>query len=162
MIVGNGDLASVLQDNPKKLFFASGVSNSSEDREFQYEREKNLLKFQRKDLQIVYFSSLAVFTTDTRYFRHKLEMENLVKEFPHYAIVRIGNISWGDNPNTLINSMRYRLHNKLELNVRDEYRYIVDEEEFLYWVGLLPEWNCEMNITGKRMKVWDVVRTYCI
>jgi hypothetical protein len=41
-IVGNGDIASVLVDYPNRLFFASGVSNSLETREEEYQKEKDL------------------------------------------------------------------------------------------------------------------------
>ena len=44
MIVGNGSIASVLEDRDDLVFFASGVSNSSCADEKEYERELNLLK----------------------------------------------------------------------------------------------------------------------
>ena len=157
MIVGDGDIASVLTDREGFLFFASGVSNSQEMRESEYQREADLLMSQNKDLHLVYFSSLAVFEKDTRYFRHKKHMENLVKtNFPKHTIVRIGNITWGTNPRTLINDMRAHPNRP----IRDEWRYIVDVDEFLYWINLIPDWNCEMNVPGKRMKIKEVVDVY--
>lgn len=157
MIVGHGDIASVLTDREDRLFFASGVSNSQETRKSEYEREKKLLLSQDKYRHIVYFSSLSVFYTDTLYAQHKLRMEKLIKEnFKHYTIIRIGNIDWGTNPNTLINYLRAHP----EAEIRDVYRYVIDKEEFLYWVNLIPEWPCEMNIVGTRMKVIDIWRKY--
>lgn len=104
MVVGNGDIGSVLPEEKDLLFFASGVSNSQETREEEYEREFKLLLEQPRDAHLVYFSTLAVFYGDTRYVAHKLFMESTIKkEFPHYTIVRIGNITWGTNPHTLIN-----------------------------------------------------------
>jgi len=108
-IIGHGDIASALQDDPGRLFFASGVSNSLETRESEYQREKDLLSRQTRDLQIIYFSSLAIFYLETRYTQHKMEMEALVKEFPCYAIMRLGNITWGSNPHTLINALKGRV-----------------------------------------------------
>src|SRR3990167_9943118 len=108
-IFGRGDIAMALVDHPGRLFFASGVSNSLETRESEYQREKDALATQTRELQLVYFGSLAVFYSDTRYTRHKLEMESLVKEFPSYAIVRLGLITWGDSPSTLINHLRGEL-----------------------------------------------------
>ena len=64
---------------------------------------------------------------------------------------------WGKNPHTLLNFFRNKLKNEEEFEIKDVYRYLVDKEEFLYWVGLAPEWNCEMNIIGKTMKVKDIV-----
>jgi hypothetical protein len=63
--------------------------------------------------------------------------------------VRIGNITWGDNPHTLINY----LSSHPNAEIRDEYRYIVNKEEFFYWMDLLPARNCEISIPGKRLKV---------
>lgn len=157
MIIGEGDIASVLPDRDDLLFFASGVSNSQETREAEYGRELDLLLEQNPDAHIVYFSSLAVLDGTSRYIQHKREMEVTVKrEFDSYTIVRIGNITWGTNPNTLINYLR--AHPEAER--RDEYRYVVDQDEFLYWIGKIPEWNMEMNIPGKRMKVEQIYDEY--
>ena len=167
MIIGNGDLASVLKevDNDKFLFFASGVSNSKETRLSEYEREEKLLKrllFSRdKPKHVVYFSSLCVFYSGTTYAQHKKDMESLVKEnFDHYTIVRIGNITWGSNPHTLINFFKNKINQGESFEIQDVYRYIVDKDEFLHWIGMIPNWNCEMNIPGRRMLVKDVIDEY--
>jgi len=159
MIVGSGDIASVLPERDDLLFFASGVSNSSETRESEYQREIDLLLEQDNTQHIVYFSSLAVLDGTSRYIQHKREMERLVKMcFLDYTIVRIGNITWGNNPHTLINYLRANP----DAEIRDEYRYIVDEDELLYWISLIPKWSCEMNIPGKRMKVKEVHDEYVV
>lgn len=162
MIVGHGDIASVLPDRDTVIFFASGVSNSRETRESEYKREKELLLNQDKDKHLVYFGSLSVFyNKESRYTAHKKEMEDLVKAtFPHYTIVRIGNITWGKNPHTLINYFRNARKNGRKIEIWDTYRYLVTKQEFLYWIGLIPDWNCEMNIIGKRMKVSQIVKRY--
>jgi hypothetical protein len=159
-IVGNGDLAGALRevDRPDRLYFVSGVSNSQETRESEYKRERDLLLDQRRDLYLVYISSLAIYYSDTRYTRHKLDMESMVTlNFPQYTIMRLGNIDWGTNPHTLINYLRD--HPNAEL--RDEERYICTQDEFLHWVNLIPDFNSEMNITGKRMKVKEIYDEYC-
>jgi len=162
MIIGHGDIASVLPDRNNRLFFASGVSNSLEKRESQYRREKNLLLEQNRKSHIVYFSSLAVLYGKNRYVQHKREMESLIKqEFPRYAIMRIGNITWGTNPHTLINFFHNQLKAGKPVEIKNTYRYIIDKEEFLHWVGMIPDWSCEMNITGRRMKVREIVDEYC-
>jgi nucleoside-diphosphate-sugar epimerase len=140
------------------LWFVSGVSNSGEMRASEYQREVSLLLRQDTSLHIVYVSSLCVFYSDTPYARHKRMMEKLIKQtFKRHTIIRIGNITWGDNPHTLLNFLRKKIRNKEPFEIRDVYRYIVDKDEFLYWLRLVPEWNCEMNIPGKRMKVCEVV-----
>ncbi len=162
MIVGNGDVASVLPKKSRKLFFASGVSNSLEKRESQYRREKNLLLRQNRKSHLVYFSSLAIFYGQNRYVKHKLEMEDIIRtEFPRHAIMRIGNITWGTNPHTIINFFRTQIKKGQKLKIQDTYRYIIDEDEFLHWINLIPDWSCEMNIPGRRMKVSEIVDEYC-
>ena len=80
MIIGNGDIASVLKDRKSRLYFASGVSNSHEKRESEFTREKNLLLKQDRKLHLVYFSTLAVFYGDNRYVKHKRYMEELIRQ----------------------------------------------------------------------------------
>lgn len=169
MIVGRGDIATALQEAPgcfqnapERLFFASGVSNSLETRESEYQREKDLLATMPRDIPIVYFSSLAIFYSKTRYTQHKLEMEALIKEFPAYCIIRLGNITFGRNPHTLINHFRTQYQSGKPLEIQNVYRYIVDKDEFLHWVSLIPDFNCEINAPGRRMKVKDVVKEYVL
>ena len=157
MIVGSGDIASVLPNRDDLLFFASGVSNSQCTDEKEYDREVRLLMSQDDRAHIVYFSSLGVMWSDTRYFQHKRYMEALVQEnFPVYTIVRLGNIDFGTNPNTLINYLRTHP----EAEIKDEYRYIVGKDELLHWINLIPEWPCELNVPGERLKVKDIYERY--
>lgn len=161
MIIGNGDIGSVIKDRKGFIFFASGVSNSRETDESEYQREEVLLLKQDPSQHLVYFSSLAIFSNDTRYLEHKRTMEKIVKNyFKHYTIVRLGNIDWGDNPHTLINYFRNQIRKGETLEIKDEYRFIVDKDEFLYWMNLIPEWSCEMNIPGRRLKVKEVIEKY--
>lgn len=162
MIVGNGDVASALKKlsppHSNLLFFASGISNSQCVDEKEYHREYELLLDQPKDKHLVYFSSLAIFYSDTPYTRHKKYMEGRIKRmFANYTIVRLGNIDWGTNPHTLINYLR--AHPDAE--IRDEYRYVIGQEEFLHWMSLIPRWDCEMNCPGKLMKVKEIKDEYC-
>ncbi len=158
MVVGNGDIASVLTDRPGFTFFASGVSNSQGDLKDEYTREFGLLLKQPVNSHLVYFSSLAVFEADTPYLRHKHMMEQSVHAmFSEFTIIRIGNIAWGSNPHTLINYLKAHP----DAPIQDVYRYIVDLEEFLYWMDRIPLWSCEMSIPGKRMKVQEVKDVYC-
>lgn len=162
MIAGHGDIVGAIADRPDLLFFASGVSNSSEIRESEYRREIELLWHQDHSMHIVYFSSLCIFYSDSRYASHKRTMEDLVKWwFNRYTIMRLGNITWGTNPHTLINFIRNQIRNRQSIEIQDAYRYIVDREEFQHWLGKIPNWSCEINVPGRRMKVRDIVREYC-
>lgn len=155
MIIGTGDIAGALIDRPDVTFFASGVSNSSCTDIDKFQREIDLLMDQRRSTHLVYFSSLCIYWSDTEYADHKRYMEWLIKQhFPAYTIVRLGNISWGSNPNTLINYMRSHLN----APIRACYRHIIDKNEFQYWMRLIPVGKAsEMNIPGKMWFVPELV-----
>ena len=164
-IIGDGDIASALEGCGKKgmLFFASGVSNSQETRESEYQREKDLLLAQDRSKRLVYFSSLCIFhSPDSRYAQHKREMEELIKDnFDQWTIMRLGNITWGSNPNTLINHFKYQRMLGESLTIMDTERYIMDKEEFRHWVGMIPQdRNVEMNITARRMNIREIVEEF--
>lgn len=154
-IIGHGDIASVLVDRPGITFFASGVSNSLGMTAEDHERELKLLMRQDKEHHLVYFSSLCVYYGKGRYFHHKQFMEDTVKSyFKRWTIVRLGNITWGKNPHTLLNYLRDRP----DAERRNEIRYLVDKEEFLHWMEKIrPEVNDIMNIPGKMVNVKDLV-----
>ena len=77
-------------------------------------------------------------------------MENLIKEyFKHYTIIRLGNITWGDNPHTIINYFKKCKGEGIVPEIKDEYRYLIDEFEFKHWLKMIPDFNCEMNIPGR-------------
>lgn len=154
MVIGHGDIASVLPDRPDVLFFASGVSNSSCMDEKEYDREIILICHQDTDMHCVYFSSLCVYEPETRYAQHKIAMEGYVKRlFKSYTIIRIGNIDWGKNPHTLISYLKAHP----EAEVKEVWRHIVSKEEFLYWIGKIRVGEREeMNITGRMVWVPDL------
>ncbi|MFA5990492.1 MAG: hypothetical protein WC803_12925 [Sphingomonas sp.] len=160
MIIGHGDISSVLPERDDLLFFASGVSNSREDRESEYTREIDLLHAQDRDKHIVYFSSLCVFDKKSRYSQHKRRMELMISIiFETYTIIRIGNITWGSNTNTIINFLKDKIQKGEQYTVEDVYRHILSKEEFLYWIDRIPSWSCEMNIPGKMMMVSEIVES---
>lgn len=162
MIIGNGDIAKVLPDRDDFIWFASGVSNSLETRSSEFSREKDLLFTfaDERERKLVYFSTLSIFYKDSPYTRHKKKMEQYVKMFPKYTIIRIGNIDWGTNPHTLINYLRNKRLRGEPLDIQNVYRYIIDQEEFIYWLSLIPDFNCEMNVPGKKMTVQEIADTY--
>lgn len=168
MIIGRGDIASAIADvpsldRPDRIYFASGVSNSQETRNEAYEREAQLLVQQDPTKHLVYFGSLSVFYADTRYAQHKRTMEGLVRtHFLRYTIMRLGVIDWGNNPHTIINFMRNEHKAGRPLRIENTYRYVLTIGEFHHWLGLIPEWSCEMNVTGTRMTVGDIVRHYVL
>jgi UDP-2-acetamido-2,6-beta-L-arabino-hexul-4-ose reductase len=164
MILGKGDIASVLNDREGAIYFASGVSNSqcSDEKEFERERElfmEIFLKYGHLGYCFFYFSTLSIYTKVSLYTLHKMRMENLVKaSYPNYNIIRIGNITWGQNPNTFINYFKQCIQAGIPYAVRDEYKYLINEKELLTLTDHLPlAGKHEISVTGKIVKVQDVV-----
>lgn len=163
MIIGSGDIASVLNDRDGITFFASGVSNSNETRDGEFEREKTLLLKQDKSICLVYFSSIAIDIKEkyegSRYLRHKKEMEDLIKSnFKNYTIIRIGNISWGTNPNTFLNYIKTKIKNKEAVHILDEYKFMLDKEQLLLLTDNIPQnGKSEISVFGKMKKVKDLL-----
>lgn len=161
MIVGDGDVAKALKevDRDDLLFFASGVSNSKETSKAEFDKEKELLFetfWANPDKRIVYFGSLSIFYSDTPYAKHKRRMETYIKIFNKYTIIRLGNIDWGVNPNTIINYLKAHP----EAEIWDVYRYVITKDEFLHWIRMIPTFNCEMNCPGQRLKVKEIKEKY--
>lgn len=165
-IIGSGDIASALKETSailvdSRLYYASGVSNPNEMRESEYLREKDLLAKQRKDLQIVYFSSLNVHYSKTRYSEHKREMEKLVRRlFPYFAIARIGIITWGNNPNTTINFLRGKVIRGEPFQIREVTRDVLEKSEFIRQVNLMPKHNCVVEFHGQIMTELEIFKKY--
>ena len=98
MIVGKGLIASLFAEDDRKdiIFFASGVSNSLEDRPEEFSREEKLIKKtieENQDKTFVYFSTCSVYDsskTVSDYVLYKLKMEQLVKNScDKYLILRV-------------------------------------------------------------------------
>jgi hypothetical protein len=144
MIVGRGDIASILNDREGAIFFVSGVSNSLEKRESEYERERKLLSEQDKTKCIFYISSITIDNKEkfevSRYLQHKKEMEDYIKNnFENYNIIRIGNITWGSNPNTFLNYIKNKIQNNESFFVSDEYKFMITEKELLLSAPFITE-----------------------
>lgn len=165
MIIGNGDIASALKENKDfetskdTIFFAAGVSNSKETSNEAFFRELDLLNQQEAIKHLVYFSSLSIYHTQSPYTLHKINMEKFVrKTFITSTIIRLGNITWGTNPNTFINNLTAKIKNNEEFAIYDEYRYLCSKEELLHWLKVIPTNESNIiSITGTMIKVQDVV-----
>jgi hypothetical protein len=161
MIVGRGDIASVLNDREDAIFFVSGVSNSNETRESEFMREIELLDKQDKTKCLFYFSSITVddISKNSQYLEHKRKMELLIKSnFENYNIIRIGNITWGSNPNTFINYIKNKKSKGESVEIKDEYKYVIDKEQLVLLTDNLPT-NGQNTICvfGRMAKVAELV-----
>jgi hypothetical protein len=144
MIIGRGTIASIIEDKENFIYFATGNSNrnplTDESKQKEIERVKSFIG--TADM-FVYFSGLNIyFAPDTEYAKFKVEMEKLVKEsFENYCILRLGSVTWGNNPNTLYNFLKNKITNNQELEVQDTYRYSNDRDDLIHWISLIPSYG---------------------
>ena len=140
MIVGKGLIASefIKADNDDVIFFASGVSNSSEICSKQFDRERALIENTiqlNKDKLFVYFSTCSIYDSskyNSPYVLHKLHMEEIIKENSvKYLILRVSNaVGKGGNPNLLMNYIYKQIKEGNKLNVHlNATRNLIDVED---------------------------------
>jgi hypothetical protein len=161
MIIGRGDIASILNDREGAIFFASGVSKSTETKESEFKREIELLDKQDKTKCLFYFSTIALddLSKNSEYHNHKRKMESLIKSnFKNYNIIRIGNITWGSNPNTFINYIKNKKSKGEPVEIKDEYKYVIDKEQLILLTDNLPlTGQNTICVFGKMAKVAELI-----
>lgn len=164
MIIGNGDIASVLNDRPNVIFFASGVSNSGCKDVMEFRREKNLMidtfnKYYVPGISLFYFSTMSIAWLNTKYTVHKLSMELMVRGmWPDYTILRLGNITWGDNPNTFLNYIKRKHKVGEPVEIRDEWKYMINKDQLLALTDNLPaKGKNKLSVFGEMAKVKDLI-----
>jgi nucleoside-diphosphate-sugar epimerase len=161
MIVGKGDIASILNDREGAIFFAAGVSKSTEIKESEFMREIELLDKQDKTKCLFYFSTIALddVNKNNQYHAHKRRMELLIKfNFENYNIIRIGNITWGSNPNTFINYIKNKIKNGEPVEIKDEYKYMIDKEQLVLLTDNLPLiGQNQISVFGRMAKVKELI-----
>lgn len=164
MIIGRGDIASVLRSRKGAVFFAAGVSNSNEQDEQQFYRERKELAAQIALANafgdcLFYFGSISCFFKTTRYTKHKEEMEQFIRDnCKNYNIIRIGNILWGTNPNTFINFIHNKKAKGDPVEIRDEWKYMISKEQLLLLTDNLPlTGKNEISVFGECKKVADII-----
>lgn len=170
MIIGNGLIAKSFinfKNQDKKIIFASGVSNSLEENELEYQRESALLKHIIKthnDKKIIYFSTTSIFNTKSIYINHKLQMEKIITENSNsYCIYRLPQmIGKGGNRNNLVNFFKKSLLDTKQIFIfPDSLRSLLDIEDL---VSICIE-TCDLkdknilNIAGVEFcKVEDILK----
>lgn len=149
MIVGNGMIAKAFYNrkiDTDVTIFASGVSNSQETRESEFDREFSLLQTEvSKDNHIVYFSTTSVYDEslkDTHYVLHKKKIEAYIQDnSKSYNIFRlpivVGNT---DNDLTLIKFLYKKIVSGENINIFVRAcRYLLDVEDLSYLVSKILE-----------------------
>lgn len=146
IIIGSGLIASYFSKcnlNGNYIVFASGVSNSVNPKQSDFDREIKLLtELSCNKLYLnfclIYFSSCGVVAEKGEYYLHKLNMENLVKEkFDSYLILRLPQlIGQSSNPNTLINNFKLAItHDKLITIQKNAFRYFLEISDLVLVVN---------------------------
>jgi nucleoside-diphosphate-sugar epimerase len=141
MIIGSGLLSSEFKKFShvlsEYLIFASGVSDSKETNVDNFKREKDLLINtinNHENLKLIYFSSVLTEVIDNHYYRHKLEIENLIKDnSKNYIIFRVPQIvGQNGNKNNIVNFLKNSIKNESEILIYDGvYRSLIDIEDLI-------------------------------
>lgn len=137
LIVGNGMLAhefSDYRDDNDIIIFASGVSNSDEISENEFEREEELLTKTIDNIsseKIIYFSTCAMYDkylVDNRYTKHKLHMESYIKKnVKNFIIARLPQvIGKSNNKQQLMGFLYDKILNNEEFELFNIDRNIID------------------------------------
>ena len=120
-----------------------------------------LLDKQDKTKCLFYFSTIALddINKNNEYHTHKRRMELLIKSnFQNYNIIRIGNITWGSNPNTFINYIKNKKSKGESVQIKDEYKYIIDKDQLVMLTDNLPlVGQNTICVFGKMAKVAELV-----
>ena len=136
MVIGNGLLAknfSNFKNNSQFVIFASGVSNSRENRSHEFKREKDLIvdtikKFSNKTL--VYFSTCAFYDRyfgESNYQDHKKEIEEIIQlSSSNYYIFRVPQIIGSKNPKQLLGFLNSKILNQEKFDLIDIDRNLID------------------------------------
>jgi len=170
MIIGNGLIAKNFfnfKNQDDKIIFASGVSNSLEENDLEYQREINLLKKtleKNSDKKIIYFSTTSTFNIISKYTNHKTQTEKFITQnCNNYCIYRLPQlVGKGGNKNNLINFFKQSIIDAKQIFIfPDSLRSVLDVEDL---VRLCFE-TCDLkdksilNIAGIEFcKIEDIVK----
>ncbi len=160
MIIGRGLIANLFTeiDLDEVVFFAPGVSNSSETRKEEFLREQNLVEqtlVNNPEKLFIYFSTCSIYDSskyNSLYVLHKLHIEEIIKEkAEHFLVLRVSNaVGRGGNPNLLMNYLSRQILNDQELVVHQHAtRNLIDVEDVkkitLKYINL-KKWNKIVNV----------------
>lgn len=146
MVIGGGLLASafeILSKDENTIIFASGVSDSGNLIESEYQREiDKLLEFKNSNCHLVYFSTTGVYDNDrkqNKYIKHKLKIEKIISDtFYNWTIYRLPNVvGRGGNANTMVNFFVNSIKSKSPINIhRNAVRRLIDVDDVFKFVNL--------------------------
>ncbi|WP_299276334.1 NAD-dependent epimerase [uncultured Psychroserpens sp.] len=141
MVVGNGLMAKAFNDFSDRediIVFASGVSNSTETKSSEFEREFNLLKkiiTSFPDAKLIYFSTCSIednAVNQRPYVQHKLRLEQFIAEHvKNYLIFRVSNVvGHQGNIHTIMNYLVQSVKNSNTIEVwQHAERNLIDADD---------------------------------
>ncbi len=156
------------------IIFASGVSNSKEQRSEEFEREFLLLSNvinDNKKSKFIYFSTCSIFdkqVSETPYVVHKKEVEDYIKKnCQNYIIFRLPTvIGSSKNDKTLFNNFKNKILNSEVMEIqKNSFRFLIDIEDLSYILPFFIEnvliKNQTINVSfNNKILVKDIVRLY--
>lgn len=162
MIIGDGLIASAFRacawNDDGVAIFASGVSNSSETREDEFRRERDLLlDVINAGKKLIYFSTCSIYDPAAQasaYVSHKKEMEALVATCREFFIFRLPQVvGRSKNPHTLTNFIFKKIISREKFDLwRHAERNLIDVDHVVEIAASLVEAQVSLN---------DVVNIAC-
>lgn len=176
MVIGNGLIARAFKEslgkNEDVVVFASGVSNSTQVDQAEFEREMNLLKKcidDNPNKKLIYFSTLSIIDSVVKqrpYVAHKINVETLIRECAsNYLIFRVSNVVGSSmNPYTVLNFLFNAVSKEIQIEVwPDTERNLLDIDDLKFLVESILESgvvNKTINLaSGKNVTVGQMVKT---
>lgn len=172
MVVGKGLIAkcfSSYENSTEVLIFASGVSNSKNEIESEFQRELDLIKLNITfNGLFLYFSTCSIedpSLQNSKYIIHKKRMETFIKNnCTNYFIVRLPNvIGKTTNKHTLTNYFIDCIETNSHFNIqKDAFRYIIDVKDVYTVIDNVIKTNTKINsisnlVVNEKILVMDMV-----
>lgn len=174
MVIGNGLMSKAFSEYEQRddlLIFASGVSNSLEVDQTEFDREFELLKSliqKHPTHKFIYFSTVSININPSKqspYIKHKVFVENYIRsEVDNYLILRVSQVVGnGGNLSTIMNYLVYNVSNATKFDVwQNAERNIIDIDDVKYIVDhliKLPIQNKIINIAlRENIRVVELVK----
>lgn len=177
MIVGDGMLASAFEkagaQNWDQIIFASGVSNSLEEDQNEFQKETDLLlSYRVSGKMLVYFSTVSIFDpslASNLYIHHKRKVEKIIEDqFDKYLIIRLPIVvGKSANPHTLTNFLYQSIINGSRFRLfQHATRYLIDLDDVIRFTRILiskTDSKCKVNLVlSNKMSVLGIVELFSI
>jgi nucleoside-diphosphate-sugar epimerase len=158
MVIGSGMFANKFAKYcsiDDIVLLASGVSNSLEQSQLEFDREFAVVKqgiLDNPGKLIVYFSTSSMYdpiSKNSPYTKHKLNMEGYIKTHARkYLIFRVSQVIGRSNNTTLINFIINHIQNEIEFPVwSGSTRNLIDLDDVYRIIDYIIEYKLFVNQT---------------